>query len=211
MKYRLLLLVGVMVLLSGCGSDSAETEMAAPPVKLTEVEIASLKSEIPNLIVNEDGFTSTIKYSSAPSDKCSGHNFWIVVNTDLEGRGTSAYLVASSVDDISTSIGNPSKMTSLTGSLRHVYSDDTQENLNNVSCAGYAWAYPSKFWLSGSDVDALISSLKDESSQYRLAAETYKTGHRDVVLASSQRKSNLALLQIAKGFWDESLTPSDLK
>jgi hypothetical protein len=102
-------------------------------------------------------------------------------------------------------------MTSLRGSERHIYAQDTQENLNNVSCAGYAWAYPSKFWLSGSDVDALISSLEDAASQYRLTAETYKTGYRDVVLTSSQRNSNLAALRIVKGFWDQGLTPNDLK
>jgi hypothetical protein len=211
MKSRLLLLVGVAVLISGCGSNSVESEIVAPTVKLTEAEIASLKSEIPKLNVNKDGFTSTITYSSTPSDKCSGHNFWIVAKTDLEGRGASAYLFASSVDDISTNIGNPSKMTSLSGSERHIYAQDTQENLNNVNCAGWAWAYPSKFWLSGSDVDSLISSLKDDSSQYRLTAATYMTGYRDVVLSSSQRKSNLAVLRIVKGFWGESLTPSDLK
>jgi hypothetical protein len=211
MRCRLLLVVGVAILLSGCAGNSVEPEVAAPPVKLTEAEIASLKREIPKLNVNSDDFTNSITYSSTPDNKCYGHNFWIILRADLEGEGASAYLFVSTVDDINDNIGNPSKMTSLTKGEKHFFASSTGEYLDNVPCAGSAWAYPSKFSLDRSDVDSLIASLEDDSSQYRLSADTYKSGYRDVTLSSSQKSSNLVLLRIVKGFWEQGLAPKDLK
>jgi hypothetical protein len=211
MKSKLLVLIVVVVFLSGCGSNSAENEVAAPPVKLTAAEIASLKSEIPKLNVKSNDFTNSISYSSTPDNKCTGHNFWIVLRADLGGEGAAAYLFVSTVDDINDNIGNPSKMTSLTKGEKYFFASSTGENLDNVSCAGSAWAYPSKFSMDRSDVDSLIASLEEDSSQYRLSADTYKSGYRDVTLSSSQKSSNLALLRIVKGFWEQNLTPNDLK
>jgi hypothetical protein len=210
-KVKALLIFVAAIGLSGCGASGKTSGEETLPVKITQAEIANLKVDLPKLNVNEDGFTDSITYSSTPSNKCSGHNFWFVVKTDMEGRGASAYLFASSVDDINDNIGNPSKLTSLTGSERRIFAKDTGENLNNTSCAGSAWAYPSKFWISGSDVDSLIASLEDESSQYRLSADTNMSGYRDVSLSDSQRTANLAVLRIVKGFWEQGLTPSDLK
>lgn len=211
-KFKTLIVFVAVIGLSGCGSNNTPTSEEDLPVKITQAEIAQLKAELPKLNVNEDGFTNSITYSSTPSNKCSGHNFWFVVKTDVKtGNGASAYLFASSVDDINDNIGNPSKLTSLTGSERRIFAQDTGENLNNTSCAGSAWAYPSKFWIGGSDVDSLIASLEDESSQYRLTADTYMSGYRDVSLSDSQRTANLAVLRIVKGFWEQGLTPSDLK
>ena len=210
-KVKAFLIFVAVIGLSGCGNSGSPSGEETLPAKIMQAEIAKLKADLPMLNVNEDGFTDSMTYSSTPSNKCSGHNFWFVVKTDMEGRGASAYLFASSVDDINDNIGNPSKLTSLTGSERRIFAQDTGENLNNTSCAGSAWAYPSKFWIGGSDVDSLIASLEDKSSQYRLTADTYMSGYRDVSLSDSQRTANLAVLRIVKGFWEQGLTPSDLK
>jgi hypothetical protein len=209
-KFRFVLMIGMVVFLSGCGSSSSQSEEAAPVTKLSPSEISTLKSGISKLNVNKDDFTNSITYSSTPEDKCSGHNFWLVVKADLEYGDASAYLYTSTVDDINDNIGNPSKMTSLTKGEKFFFASSTGGYLDNVSCAGYSWAYPSKFSMDRTDVNSLIASLEDNSSLYRLSADTYKSGYRDITLSSSQTSANLAVLRLVKGFWERGLTPKDL-
>lgn len=217
-KAFIAIFVFAICILTGCSNSNVDVsnkkeQQSQKLPSLTKSEKSDLKKLTKIINIEFDAFNEEYILNSRPRVLCPNHSLWIEVRAGIDVTKIRSFVWLYTQDDINSNIGNPSGvLIKQTGIEPILFSSPTDENLNNLSCGGSIWGYPSKHILVASweQLDYLEEVFSDPTSRFRLQPQEIKSGYRDIEMGQDLRKRNLAMIKILRALINEQISRAEL-